>query len=204
MFCATGGALATWEAQQTAHSKSQLVCLLGVQGLSCQDLSLLTGCSGCRMRAAATTSTLSRLSTAHHRSASCLFRAGSTAATPHSLPHLCPARCWWVARLFHHRVQGSSTPESCGCTVTLLGCCLAPPPLFLLQVAEAIASAVERGLTIPIMYNTSSYDALSSLSLMDGLVDIVGPLHTHCGCLVCHIVCAPCHAHSSRLCLPST
>lgn len=42
-----------------------------------------------------------------------------------------------------------------------------------LQVAEAIASAVERGLTIPIIYNTSSYDALSSLALMDGLVDIV-------------------------------
>lgn len=37
---------------------------------------------------------------------------------------------------------------------------------------------MERGLTIPIIYNTSSYDALSSLSLMDGLVDIVGPLHT--------------------------
>lgn len=43
----------------------------------------------------------------------------------------------------------------------------------LLQVAEAIASAVKRGLSIPIIYNTSSYDALSSLALMDGLVDIV-------------------------------
>jgi putative pyruvate formate lyase activating enzyme len=41
------------------------------------------------------------------------------------------------------------------------------------QVAEAIASAVERGLTLPIIYNTSSYDALASLALMDGLVDIV-------------------------------
>ena len=41
------------------------------------------------------------------------------------------------------------------------------------QVAEAIASAVERGLSLPIIYNTSSYDALASLALMDGLVDIV-------------------------------
>jgi uncharacterized Fe-S radical SAM superfamily protein PflX len=49
-----------------------------------------------------------------------------------------------------------------------------------LQVAEAIAAAVERGLTIPIIYNTSSYDALSSLALMDGLVDIVG-LSLMCG-----------------------
>jgi putative pyruvate formate lyase activating enzyme len=41
------------------------------------------------------------------------------------------------------------------------------------QVAEAIAAAVARGLSLPIIYNTSAYDALSSLALMDGLVDIV-------------------------------
>jgi len=43
----------------------------------------------------------------------------------------------------------------------------------LLQVAEAIAAAVEKGLNVPIIYNTSSYDALASLQLLDGLVDIV-------------------------------
>lgn len=43
------------------------------------------------------------------------------------------------------------------------------------QVVEAIAVAVERGLCLPIVYNTSAYDALSSLRLMDGLIDIYMP-----------------------------
>jgi len=43
------------------------------------------------------------------------------------------------------------------------------------QVVEAIAAAVPRGLRIPIVYNTSAYDALSSLALLDGLVDIYMP-----------------------------
>ena len=43
------------------------------------------------------------------------------------------------------------------------------------QVVEAIATAVPRGLKIPIVYNTSGYDSLASLRLMDGLVDIYMP-----------------------------
>jgi putative pyruvate formate lyase activating enzyme len=43
------------------------------------------------------------------------------------------------------------------------------------QVVEAIAVAVPRGLRLPIVYNTSAYDALQSLRLMDGLVDIYMP-----------------------------
>ncbi len=43
------------------------------------------------------------------------------------------------------------------------------------QVAEAIAEAVPRGLRLPIVYNTSGYDALASLKLLDGLVDIYMP-----------------------------
>ena len=43
------------------------------------------------------------------------------------------------------------------------------------QVIEAIALAVEGGLTVPIVYNTSSYDSLRSLELLDGLVDIYMP-----------------------------
>ena len=34
---------------------------------------------------------------------------------------------------------------------------------------------MSRGLTIPVVYNTSAYDALSSLRLLDGLVDIYMP-----------------------------
>jgi len=43
------------------------------------------------------------------------------------------------------------------------------------QVIEAIALAVEAGLNIPIVYNTSAYDSLESLHLLDGLVDIYMP-----------------------------
>ena len=43
------------------------------------------------------------------------------------------------------------------------------------QVVEAIAEAVPRGLELPIVYNTSAYDAISSLELLDGLVDIYMP-----------------------------
>jgi putative pyruvate formate lyase activating enzyme len=43
------------------------------------------------------------------------------------------------------------------------------------QVVEALAVAVDQGLRLPIVYNTSAYDALSSLKLMDGLVDIYMP-----------------------------
>ena len=43
------------------------------------------------------------------------------------------------------------------------------------QVVEAIVEAVPRGLKVPIVYNTSAYDSLQSLQLMDGLVDIYMP-----------------------------
>jgi len=43
------------------------------------------------------------------------------------------------------------------------------------QVLEAVAEAVERGLRLPIVYNTSAYDALESLRWMDGVVDIYMP-----------------------------
>jgi putative pyruvate formate lyase activating enzyme len=43
------------------------------------------------------------------------------------------------------------------------------------QVIEAIAVAVPCGLELPIVYNTSAYDALSSLRLLDGRVDIYPP-----------------------------
>ena len=43
------------------------------------------------------------------------------------------------------------------------------------QVIKAIAAAVPRGLALPIVYNTSAYDALASLRLLDGIVDIYMP-----------------------------
>src|SRR5204863_3762809 len=43
------------------------------------------------------------------------------------------------------------------------------------QVLEAIAAAIPRGLRLPIVYNTSAYDAVASLRLLDGVVDIYMP-----------------------------
>jgi putative pyruvate formate lyase activating enzyme len=43
------------------------------------------------------------------------------------------------------------------------------------QVIEATVAAIAGGLRIPIVYNTSAYDALGSLELLDGLVDIYMP-----------------------------
>jgi len=43
------------------------------------------------------------------------------------------------------------------------------------QILEALPLAIEAGLRLPIIYNTSAYDSLDSLALMDGVVDIYMP-----------------------------
>ncbi|MDX1624180.1 MAG: radical SAM protein [Gemmatimonadota bacterium] len=43
------------------------------------------------------------------------------------------------------------------------------------QVLEAVEIAIEGGLEVPIVYNTSAYDALESIAWMDGIVDIYMP-----------------------------
>lgn len=43
------------------------------------------------------------------------------------------------------------------------------------QIIEALPLAVESGLKLPIVYNTSAYDSMESLELMDGIVDIYMP-----------------------------
>ncbi|WP_461832341.1 radical SAM protein [Aquifex sp.] len=40
------------------------------------------------------------------------------------------------------------------------------------QILEALLIAVEKGLRIPIVYNTSSYDSLETIKLLDGIIDI--------------------------------
>jgi putative pyruvate formate lyase activating enzyme len=43
------------------------------------------------------------------------------------------------------------------------------------QILEALPDAIARGLRLPIVYNTSAYDSLDSLELMDGIVDVYMP-----------------------------
>ena len=40
------------------------------------------------------------------------------------------------------------------------------------QILQGLYIAVKKGLRIPVVYNTSSYDSLESLELLDGIVDI--------------------------------
>jgi putative pyruvate formate lyase activating enzyme len=43
------------------------------------------------------------------------------------------------------------------------------------QILEALPIAIERGLRVPLVYNTSAYDSMESLRWMNGLVDIYMP-----------------------------
>jgi putative pyruvate formate lyase activating enzyme len=43
------------------------------------------------------------------------------------------------------------------------------------QILEALPHAIAAGLRLPIVYNTSSYDSLDSLRLMEGVVDVYMP-----------------------------
>lgn len=46
---------------------------------------------------------------------------------------------------------------------------------FIPQIAQALELAKSAGLSIPVVYNTGSYEKVSSLKLLDGLVDIYLP-----------------------------
>ena len=49
------------------------------------------------------------------------------------------------------------------------------PTHFAPQMARAILIAAERGLTLPIVYNTNAYDSVEVLRLLDGIVDVYLP-----------------------------
>lgn len=52
---------------------------------------------------------------------------------------------------------------------------LVTPTHVLPQILEALLLAAEGGLRLPLVYNTSAYDSLASLQLLDGVVDIYMP-----------------------------
>jgi putative pyruvate formate lyase activating enzyme len=49
------------------------------------------------------------------------------------------------------------------------------PSHVIAQLIEAVFYAAERGLNLPLVYNTSAYDSLKSLELLAGIVDIYMP-----------------------------
>jgi putative pyruvate formate lyase activating enzyme len=52
---------------------------------------------------------------------------------------------------------------------------LVSPSHVVAQVLEALVFAAERGLRLPLVYNTGGYDSLEALQLLDGIVDIYMP-----------------------------
>ena len=52
---------------------------------------------------------------------------------------------------------------------------LVTPNHYVPSIAEALRLAKKQGLCLPIVYNTSGYDSISTLSLLDGLVDVYLP-----------------------------
>ncbi len=76
--------------------------------------------------------------------------------------------------------RGSTAPEIAGLLLGLQrqGCHninFVTPEHVVPQVLEALEVAVGMGLELPIVYNTSAYDSLESLRLLDGVVDIYMP-----------------------------
>jgi len=52
---------------------------------------------------------------------------------------------------------------------------LVSPSHFVPQIVEAVCHAVPSGLKIPLVYNTNAYDAMPTLKLLDGIIDIYLP-----------------------------
>ncbi len=49
------------------------------------------------------------------------------------------------------------------------------PTIYAPQILRALPLAVEKGLKIPLVYNTGGYDSVETLKLLDGVVDIYMP-----------------------------
>lgn len=52
---------------------------------------------------------------------------------------------------------------------------LVSPSHFVPQILEALVLAAEKGLKIPLVYNTGGYDDLETIKLLDGIIDIYMP-----------------------------
>lgn len=52
---------------------------------------------------------------------------------------------------------------------------LVSPSHYVPQIIDALCYAIPRGLHIPLIYNTNGYDALDTLKMLDGIIDIYLP-----------------------------
>ena len=95
----------------------------------------------------------------------------------------CNLRCVYCQNYpISHLGNGAErTPGELACQMLYLqdaGCHnlnLVTPTHFVPQVLKALGIARERGFSLPIVYNTSGYDSVETLRLLDGIVDIYLP-----------------------------
>jgi len=95
----------------------------------------------------------------------------------------CNLRCVFCQNFdISWRLQGAPAPPARLATMMLelqaQGCHninFVTPEHVVPQIIEALPLAIEGGLQLPIVYNTSAYDSMESLELMDGIVDIYMP-----------------------------
>ena len=52
---------------------------------------------------------------------------------------------------------------------------LVTPTMYVIQIIEALKIAKERGLNIPIIYNTNSYENVETIKMLDGYIDVYLP-----------------------------
>jgi putative pyruvate formate lyase activating enzyme len=95
----------------------------------------------------------------------------------------CNLRCvfcqnWDASQGGHGRELGPEALAGAMLELQSIGCHninFVTPEHVVPQILEALPLAIEGGLRLPIVYNTSSYDSMESLELMDGIVDIYMP-----------------------------
>jgi putative pyruvate formate lyase activating enzyme len=98
-------------------------------------------------------------------------------------PPICNMRCEYcqnypISQMGHGTER---TPGELACQMLSLqeqGCHnlnLVTPTHYVPQILKALGIARERGFSLPIVYNTSGYDSLEMLLLLDGVIDIYMP-----------------------------
>ncbi|MBI5228776.1 radical SAM protein [Candidatus Micrarchaeota archaeon] len=95
----------------------------------------------------------------------------------------CNLRCVFcqncdISWLAHGRGLNASQIADCILGLQEMGCHninLVTPEHVVPQVIESIFIAANKGLRLPVVYNSSSYDSLECLKLLDGVVDVYMP-----------------------------
>jgi putative pyruvate formate lyase activating enzyme len=117
---------------------------------------------------------------AHHGEEDCLRGRRGSGTIFFSM---CNLRCVFCQNYEISQLAGGATvtPEQLAAMMLELqeeGCHninLVTPEHVVPQILESLAIAADEGLRLPLVYNTSAYDSLHTLHLLDGVVDIYMP-----------------------------